>query len=608
MFCTKCGAQLPDSAKFCTKCGAVLKKETVQPSSEPAAPKSGEKRQAQENHASADRNTAAHTNSGSRSAQDACAEPRGGRSGRKKWLLPAVLGAAALAGCLMWTFLQRPSSPTPKSSADAPALSAAASSLSAAAPSVPEPQQPADAFVDVEPLSDFSEGLAFARVTLPDGSEKCAYINLEGEIAVELPDGYNYGFAFHDGYAAVCNLQDSREWTADSKIGDAYLSSPTLRYNLIDTQSTPLFNSQEYCYIGPVGEGKVLTRTIKQDYNGTVQVVAFRDLQENIVWEVDIETLYSGLGSLETDPSFQTDDNYLRAPWTSRYRNGITTLYSRSDFYGYIYCFDGAGNCLETLHLGASSHGADDNPSVDGFDEYLTSDINERGSGLRGIYNRSSNTFVPLEELPTPDYYTTVSLWPEEYGLTGLGYFMQGRNIAMGGKERFFIYDSSGNILLDKAEPAVQRIVSGMDDHWIVELQNGYYGLLDLNGDLCMEPVQEEILPMGSGLYLLRESGAVINASGEVQFTLPDEYTSLHCPVQPTDLYPADGRYHEGVAVLDSVYSNVPSVYADMRGNILRTSTDFREYSDWLRTQGPAPEQADDGPSAGSATSSSSAG
>lgn len=581
MFCIKCGAQLPDGTTFCTKCGAVQEKAKPKPALAPPVLESVEKQPGTSSQTAA--HAAAHPDEKNISAKKSQDKQRGNGPGRKKQALPVMLAAFILAGCVIGVSLYGAAvRQTPAASTNAPSSPA----VSAAAELEPEalPEPPADAFVDIEPLSDFSEGLAFARVTLPDGSKKCAYINLEGEIAIELPDGYSYGFAFHDGYAAVSNLQENTERSATQEIGDRSLSHPTrCRYNLIDTQGTLLFNSHEYCYIGPVGEGKVLTRTVTKDYNGTVQAVAFRDLEENIVWEIDADAFLN----ISTREDSYGNTDCLRAPWTSRYRGGLTTLYSRDAYGGSLYCFDSQGSQIWEFGLRTFSTGADDNISVDELDEYLVREPTEQGSMLRGIYRRNDNTFIPLEYLPTPDHYTAVSLWPEEYALSGLGYFMDGRNICQGGKERFFIYDSAGNILLDKTEPAVQHIESGMDGHWVAELQNGYYGLLDLDGDLSMEPVQEKIVPMGNGLYLLLDSRKAINALGEVQFTIPGEYTSLKCEIQPKQLYPADGRYHEGVIVLSSIYNNVAPVYADLRGNILHSSTDFREYAKWLHAQGP---------------------
>ena len=64
----------------------------------------------------------------------------------------------------------------------------------ALAPSAAEP--PADAFVEAVPLGDFSEGLAFAHITRPDGTQADAYITADGQVACTLPEGYDYGYPF----------------------------------------------------------------------------------------------------------------------------------------------------------------------------------------------------------------------------------------------------------------------------------------------------------------------------------------------------------------------------------------------------------------------------
>ena len=78
----------------------------------------------------------------------------------------------------------------------------------ALAPSAAEP--PADAFVEAVPLGDFSEGLAFAHITRPDGTQADAYITADGQVACTLPEGYDYGYPFHEGYAVVRTLPPGR--------------------------------------------------------------------------------------------------------------------------------------------------------------------------------------------------------------------------------------------------------------------------------------------------------------------------------------------------------------------------------------------------------------
>ena len=112
---------------------------------------------------------------------------------RKMNALPLALSALLLTACTTTT-----ASVSTVSSAGSASAAGAVSRTAASAPAASEEEPD---FLEAVPMGDFSEGLAFARVTLPGGKQENAYITADGEIACTLPEGYDYGFPFHEGYA-----------------------------------------------------------------------------------------------------------------------------------------------------------------------------------------------------------------------------------------------------------------------------------------------------------------------------------------------------------------------------------------------------------------------
>lgn len=206
---------------------------------------------------------------------------------RKMNALSLALSALLLTACTTTT-----ASVSTVSSAGSVSAAGAVSRTAASAPaaSVEEPD-----FLEAVPMGDFSEGLAFARVTLPGGKQENAYITADGEIACTLPEGYDYGFPFHEGYAVVR--------TVERDVGEEDFFSVTNRdegipglsfdgvkhgtdgeevtYNLINTEGELQFTGGPYRYLSRMGSGKVLAWVEEKTYNGTFQSLYWLDAEEN---------------------------------------------------------------------------------------------------------------------------------------------------------------------------------------------------------------------------------------------------------------------------------------------------------------------------------------
>lgn len=157
----------------------------------------------------------------------------------------------------------------------------------ALAPSAAEP--PADAFVEAVPLGDFSEGLAFAHITRPDGTQADAYITADGQVACTLPEGYDYGYPFHEGYAVVRTLpradgvtdfftSETGDFASLSFLGARHGEDGPAAFNLIDTAGNLLFTGGPYRYLGAMGNGRLLAWVEEAD---GVQALYWLDAAEN---------------------------------------------------------------------------------------------------------------------------------------------------------------------------------------------------------------------------------------------------------------------------------------------------------------------------------------
>lgn len=442
------------------------------------------------------------------------------------------------------------------------------SSVSESAPvSTPEPAPEPETFTDVQALGDFSEGLAFAKVTLPDGIQEYAYITADGQIAFTLPDGYVYGWPFHEGYAAICDVEISDIVGEAGGIAGSHrvyetFDDPERRYNLVDTQGNLCFEEGAYCFVGTYSEGKVLTHKIERDYNGTEDTIAFVDLAGNALWEVDQEKFLDVV------------DDMVCMPWRSYYQDGKVWLFRIENLDTYNTRYDEYGNIAENCGAGWN---ADPNHTYDWF---FSVDRNY----VSGNWTAQYNVYQPAT---AQEYEINIStadeLNDESQFETGVPFVNDRMIITKNTGKGFCIFDLNGSITVDNSDLSVKGIdyeSTGIDGYWIVTLENGYYGILDTDGNLAFEPVQGMIYHMGEGLFYLSGTNEVVDSNGIVQYTIPSgyefyskEYGGSPLSIKPENFHSTDGFYHAGIAtVMDS---NGVRRFIDKTGRLLINASDF---------------------------------
>ena len=503
---------------------------------------------------------------------------------RKMNALSLALSALLLTACTTTT-----ASVSTVSSAGSASAAGAVSRTAASAPAASEEEPD---FLEAVPMGDFSEGLAFARVTLPGGKQENAYITADGEIACTLPEGYDYGFPFHEGYAVVR--------TVERDVGEEDFFSVTNRdegipglsfdgvkhgtdgeevtYNLINTEGELQFTGGPYRYLSRMGSGKVLAWVEEKTYNGTFQSLYWLDAEENA-------TLIS------------QEEGYSPAalPYLDHmhYSEGVAPLYKTSSGLTYFDVYDEDGDLLFTMDSGGAESIAVNDPKFDTYlirymDHRFAESEDEDGIAIAAVYHRPTNTITPLDPYEYTGFGYSLSDDPDRVVIAYCGdRFVDGRNLVNAneqhlGMEGFYLVDSNWHTLKEDGELGIANIdfaFTGYDSHWIVALQNGYYGLISTEGELAFEPVQTPLSHLGEGLFATG-SGDVIDESGETVFTLPDGYSAVRNSLVDSDSEPLTGLFCEGFAVIQP-QGRGQRMWIGRDGRELHTSEDFAAYAAW---------------------------
>lgn len=503
---------------------------------------------------------------------------------RKMNALPLALSALLLTACTTTT-----ASVSTVSSAGSASAAGAVSRTAASAPAASEEEPD---FLEAVPMGDFSEGLAFARVTLPGGKQENAYITADGEIACTLPEGYDYGFPFHEGYAVVR--------TVERDVGEEDFFSVTNRdegipglsfdgvkhgasdeevtYNLINTEGELQFTGGPYRYLSRMGSGKVLAWVEEKTYNGTFQSLYWLDAEENA-------TLIS------------QEEGYSPAalPYLDHmhYSEGVAPLYKTSSGLTYFDVYDGDGDLLFTMDSGGAESIAVNDPKFDTYlirymDHRFAESEEEDGIAIAAVYHRPTNTITPLDPYEYTGFGYSLADDPDRVVIAYCGdRFVDGRNLVNAneqhlGMEGFYLVDSNWHTLKEDGELGITNIdfaFTGYDSHWIVALQNDYYGLISTEGELAFEPVQTALSHLGEGLFATG-SGDVIDESGETVFTLPDGYSAVRNSLVDSDSEPLTGLFCEGFAVIQP-QNRGQRMWIGRDGRELHTSEDFAAYAAW---------------------------
>ena len=503
---------------------------------------------------------------------------------RKMNALSLALSALLLTACTTTT-----ASVSTVSSAGSVSAAGAVSRTAASAPAASEEEPD---FLEAVPMGDFSEGLAFARVTLPGGKQENAYITADGEIACTLPEGYDYGFPFHEGYAVVRTVErDVGEEdffsATDPDEGIPGLSFDGVKhgtdgeevtYNLINTEGELQFTGGPYRYLSRMGSGKVLAWVEEKTYNGTFQSLYWLDAEENA-------TLIS------------QEEGYSPAalPYLDHmhYSEGVAPLYKTSSGLPCFDVYDGDGDLLFTMDSGGAESIAVNDPKFDTYlirymDHRFAESEEEDGIAIAAVYHRPTNTITPLDPYEYTGFGYSLADDPDRVVIAYCGdRFVDGRNLVNAneqhlGMEGFYLVDSNWHTLKEDGELGITNIdfaFTGYDSHWIVALQNGYYGLISTEGELAFEPVQVALSHLGEGLFATG-SGDVIDESGETVFTLPDGYSAVRNSLVDSDSEPLTGLFCEGFAVIQP-QNRGQRMWIGRDGRELHTSEDFAAYAAW---------------------------
>ncbi len=378
---------------------------------------------------------------------------------------------------------------------------------------ITEASKPKQTVSDYSPCGSFSEGMAFVEYEDPvRRTEKYVYIDKTGKVLFELPDGYTYGFEFHDGLAVIAKERNY-----------SYGSYETEGYAVMDKNGKIVFDASEYLSVSRASEGVICATKTIESYNGTTKNFYILDYEGNILTTITrSDDSYEGRGA-----------NYMQ--------------------YGSV-CVDGCfydkqGNVVKDFRN-----------SREGYTEQ-----SEKGSEL-GIDSGLLFNRRTLETVATYGY----SIGGYSYSrpnLNGYAIFIELDRNSSPRKYYLSVADINGNKTRQDVDglssfgvtptPDYNQYSTGTDNRWTVPLQNQFYALVNEKGEFIIEPVQSQIYYMGESKYYLEETGDVIDSNGNKLFTInEDDYNNGYNP---------DDRFTDGMVVVmvngDDKYVSDKGVY-----------------------------------------------
>lgn len=366
-------------------------------------------------------------------------------------------------------------------------------------------------------IGNFSEGLAYAKISGPCYQEgykdHYGYINAKGEVVFYLPEELKYGYDFHEGYAVISNHPQY----ADMPSG--YIEGWTTDYALVDKRGDLIIEPGKYKYIGRFSEGLMLTAYVKKDYNGTEFKLSYRDIHENVIFDIDTDA--KNIGNLKK----------------TYFHNGIADIQIGS--YGH-YCLNKHG---DIVYKYTSSSFQREQYLSDITDYFATSSKN-----VIEIFDRTSGNL-------------------SEHKINGQIYsipfkFVGEINIASKKDGGLIVINKDGNIIANNEELHVRHIYPTDQQLWIVELQNDYYGIIDNTASLLFEPIQEKISYAGEGLFYLKNKNIIIDSSGKTVLKL-DNY-NVDRLGEP---------FSDGISIVYTNYDVNFPMYMDKNGTTLRLAS-----------------------------------
>lgn len=354
----------------------------------------------------------------------------------------------------------------------------------------------------------FSEGMAFVEYTDPDSREKkYAYIDKNGNVLFELPEGYVYGYEFHDGLAVVAKEHRNN-----------YGRWETKGYAVIDNKGKLVFDASEYNNVSRASEGVICAIKTIESYNGTINNFYILDYNGNVI--TTIERSKSSVSGYNGNPHY-TGMSYMQ--------------------YGSV-CVDGCfydknGNIIKDFRGSNQSFATQ---SIDGnelcyFGSYPY-EVNVSGGGT--LFNRRT-----LEVISEDHIFPSHDCGPNLNGYSALHRYNRET-------ETYFvrIRDINGNTTdyyVDGLREIEPQDLRESDNRWIVELQNNYYSIINEKGEFIIEPVEDSIYYMGESKYYISGTGKVVDVNGKHLFTIKSNVYSNH------ELYSNNRYFNEGMIYME---------------------------------------------------------
>lgn len=396
-----------------------------------------------------------------------------------------------------------------------------------------------------EAMGSFSEGLALVR-KVSDG--KLAFIDKEGNVKIDLPEEYLSATVFSNGCATISTGEKLfyDEWYFSSILSDTtVLINPSDmledEYALIDTEGNFIVKPGEYDFIGKTSEGKTLVYWVEETYQGTDLKMGFVDCTGNLVLKFD------------ASPYVHIDGSQGGIEDIFYYRGTVVLPIVKSTGSSGQIIMDETGNILQEISPRDTFH-------------YVDKDITFNSSRFDSrkdfvVYNRIMRS---MENISTKDISTYIDdgYLQAQYFIDGYTMIEEGYSSFSDGNQKILFIDTTGNVVSISDELNISDIIRTEEDAWILELQNGYYGIIDHTAQLLFEPRREEILYLGEGLFYGVQSKEVFDKNGEIKFvSVGEPYSPVYGNIRS-----AHYLYSEGL-IIASV-NGVPR-YMDMEGNIL---------------------------------------
>lgn len=395
-------------------------------------------------------------------------------------------------------------------------------------------RQPQIYYDSYEALGNFSEGLALVR-RQSDG--RLAYIDKNGDIKIVLEEQYKSATEFNNGRAVLCTGE--KFFLSGNPGHFSWELKGDYDYSMIDTEGNVIVEPGIYQFIGKTAEEKTFIYQAEESYQGTKKIVGFIDLNGKLLFEMDASPY------IYYDGSKSGLENIFFYCGTAVLKN----INMRSQDI-----IDDSGNIIQQIGKGTADEIRTFNTNL-----CILDTAHKKGWGDIQLYNRSINE---IELLPSGNIETYI-----KYSYFEPTHFVEGYALVIETDpnlyhKTFLFVDNAGNVVSVNKDLSVSYFKRTLEDAWILELQNDYWGIVDHEGQLLFEPVQEEIISLGEGLFYGENSKAVFDKYGEQKFISDGiPYESIYAE-SATSLYP----YSEGLIIVNV---NGTNRFMDLQGNIL---------------------------------------